>query len=114
MLNTALQPVQYAAIQTLQEPRSLIGLVNRVANHNTVCNASELRSKCFYSQVQTDGVSVSVLMFQPQPQPAQTPSASNPQGQKRKQQQQTGAEWVRDSSDRNIGQIHRVVGLDPG
>ena len=53
-------------------------------------------------------------MFQPQPQPAQTPSASNPQGQKRKQQQQAGAEWVRESSDRNIGQIHRVVGLDPG
>ena len=51
MLNTALQPVQYAAIQTLQEPRSLSGLVNRVANHNTVCNASELRSKCFYSHV---------------------------------------------------------------
>ena len=69
----------------------------------------------FHGELQTDGVSVSVLMFQhqPQPQPAQTPSTSNPKGQKRKQEQQTGAEWVRDSSDRNIGQIHRVVGLDP-
>ena len=26
----------------------------------------------------------------------------------------SSAEWVRDSSDRDIGQIHRVVGLDPG
>ena len=70
----------------------------------------------FHGELQTDGVSVSVLMFQhqSQPQPAQTPSTSNPKGQKRKQEQQTGAEWVRDSSDRNIGQIHRVVGLDPG
>ena len=55
-----------------------------------------------------------MFQHQSQPQPAQTPSASNPKGQKRKQEQQTGAEWVRDSSDRNIGQIHRVVGLDPG
>ena len=55
-----------------------------------------------------------MFQHQSQPQPAQTPSTSNPKGQKRKQEQQTGAEWVRDSSDRNIGQIHRVVGLDPG
>ena len=55
-----------------------------------------------------------MFQHQPQPQPAQTTSTSNPKGQKRKQEQQTGAEWVRDSSDRNIGQIQRVVGLDPG
>ena len=71
----------------------------------------------FHGEVQTDGVSVSVLMFRPQhaqPPPALAQGLPTSNGRKRKRQQQTNGDWVRDLTDRNIDQTHRIVGLDPG
>ena len=63
----------------------------------------------FADEVVTDGVSVSVVMFKPQPvQSAPT------MGRKRKRQQQTSTEWVRGLPSRDIGDVQRIVGLDPG
>ena len=63
---------------------------------------------------QTGSVSVCSCSGSTHPPPALAQGLPTSNGRKRRRQQQTKAAWVRDLTDRNIDQTHRIVGLDPG